>query len=126
MSANNRLERDAANVKQADVTRLLSRWPKLEQMVRDNKRLQPFIEDVNLAYQLLGDYSSRRYREIPWRSIAAIVAALLYVLNPLDMLPDMIPMFGLVDDASVLALCWSMVRKDLDQYRAFLEQHPPG
>ncbi len=116
-----RLKNDAKKVDKADVTRLLSRWPKLEKMIRENPRLQPFISDIETAYQLLRDYSTRRYREIPWGSIAAIVAALLYVLNPLDMLPDVIPFIGLIDDAGVLAICWKMVRKDIDAYRQFLE-----
>ncbi len=115
-----RLKEDAKKVDSADLTSLLARWPKVEEMVRNNVRLQPFIADIETAYQLLRDYSSKRYREIPWGSIAAIVAALLYLLNPLDMLPDVIPFFGLVDDAGVLAICWRMVKKDLDAYRAFL------
>lgn len=117
-----RLQQDADKVQKADLTRLLSRWPKLESMVRSNARLQPFIEDIETAYQLLRDYSTRRYRAIPWGSIAAIVAALLYVLNPLDMVPDLIPFVGFIDDAGVLALCWNMVRKDIDAYRVFLAE----
>ncbi|MBB3046267.1 uncharacterized membrane protein YkvA (DUF1232 family) [Litorivivens lipolytica] len=117
-----RLEQDAAKVEKADVTRLLSRWPALQERIKSSDRLRPFLDDMDTAYSLLRDYSTRRYREIPWASIAAIVAALLYVLNPLDMIPDLLPIFGFIDDASILALCWSMVRTDLDKYRAFLRQ----
>lgn len=116
-----RLEEDAAKVEKADVTRLLSRWPALQERVQSSERLRPFIDDIDTAYSLLRDYSTRRYREIPWASIAAIVAALLYVLNPLDLIPDLPPFFGFIDDASILALCWSMVRTDLDKYREYLE-----
>lgn len=119
-----RLKQDADKVQKADLTRLLSRWPKLKQMVASNARLQPFIDDIETAYHLLRDYSTRRYREIPWKSIAAIVAALLYVLNPLDMLPDVIPFVGLIDDAGVLAICWRLVRNDIDAYRRFLDSQP--
>lgn len=116
-----RLEEDAAKVEKADVTRLLSRWPALQERVQSSDRLRPFIVDIDTAYSLLRDYSTRRYREIPWASIAAIVAALLYVLNPLDLIPDLLPFFGFIDDASILALCWSMVRSDLNKYREFLD-----
>ncbi len=116
-----RLEEDAAKVEKADVTRLLSRWPALQERVQSSERLRPFIDDIDTAYSLLRDYSTRRYREIPWASIAAIVAALLYVLNPLDLIPDLLPFFGFIDDASILALCWSMVRSDLDKYREYLD-----
>ena len=116
-----RLEDDAAKVEKADVTRLLSRWPALQERVKSSPRLRPFLDDIDTAYSLLRDYTTRRYREVPWASIAAIVAALLYVLNPLDLVPDMLPFFGFIDDASILALCWSMVRSDLEKYREFLD-----
>jgi len=35
---------------------------------------------------------------VPRRIILAIVFALLYVLNPVDMIPDAIPVVGYVDE----------------------------
>ena len=43
-----------------------------------------------------------RSREVPrWKKVAGIAAPLLYVLVPVDVLPDVIPLAGRVDDAGV-------------------------
>ena len=46
-------------------------------------------------FSLIRDYWYGHYRAIPWKSIAAVAGALLYVLNPLDLIPDLIFGFGL-------------------------------
>ena len=45
------------------------------------------------------------------------IAALLYVLSPIDLIPDFIPVVGYVDDALVVAVCIKLVQADLDKYR---------
>ena len=57
-----------------------------------------------------------RYRALPKRSLVAIVAALLYFLDPLDLVPDFIPLLGFADDAAVLLWVASRLRKDLDAF----------
>ena len=51
------------------------------------------------------------------------LAMVLYVLNPLDLIPDLIFGFGLVDDAGVVALCLKLVESDLHRYAAWKELH---
>ena len=65
----------------------------------------------------MNDYYNKSYKNIPWWSIASIVTALLYVLNPLDLVPDMIPVIGVLDDAMIVTLCLKMVKKDLKKYK---------
>ena len=57
-----------------------------------------------------------RYRALPKRSLVAIIAGLLYFLDPLDMIPDFLPFFGFADDAAVLLWVATRVRKDLDAF----------
>jgi uncharacterized membrane protein YkvA (DUF1232 family) len=42
---------------------------------------------------------------------------LLYVLNPFDLVPDALPLLGLLDDAAVVSACLSLVEQDLRDYR---------
>ena len=67
--------------------------------------------------QMVKDYVGGNYREVPFRTIAAIVSALAYVLFPVDVIPDFIPILGYLDDAAVLALCLKLVQGDVDDYR---------
>jgi uncharacterized membrane protein YkvA (DUF1232 family) len=40
----------------------------------------------------------------PADSLSMVVAAVIYFVSPVDLIPDSIPVFGLVDDISVLTL----------------------
>jgi uncharacterized membrane protein YkvA (DUF1232 family) len=79
--------------------------------------LKRFLKDFLLLFALIKDYYSGYYREIPWWTIAAIGVALLYVLNPFDLIPDFIPGAGYLDDAAVIAACLNMAEKDIDKYQ---------
>ena len=57
-----------------------------------------------------------KYTEIPWASIALITFAIIYFLNPADLIPDVIPVIGYIDDATVLALVWQAIEHDLKKY----------
>ena len=95
----------------------------VEEKVKNSGRLNRFSTDIKLMFSLIRDYWYGHYRAIPWKSIAAVAGALLYVLNPLDLIPDLIFGFGLVDDAGVVALCLKLVESDLHRYAAWKELH---
>jgi len=77
------------------------------------------IRDAVLAVSLVRDYWRGSYRALPTFSLVAIVLALLYVLSPLDFLPDVIPLVGIVDDALVMVVCLKLVEKDLRAYETW-------
>ncbi|MBR5016195.1 MAG: DUF1232 domain-containing protein [Spirochaetia bacterium] len=103
-----------------DVNRVLRSWAKIMKMVKNNKELAIFLDYVVIFIKMLRDYISGKYRDVPVRTIAAIVGALVYLLCPADMIPDFIPGIGYIDDAGVLAACIRMVKYDLDKYQDFI------
>jgi uncharacterized membrane protein YkvA (DUF1232 family) len=66
---------------------------------------------------MLRHYHTGAYREIPFGSIAAIAAAIIYLVSPIDAIPDFIPIIGYFDDAAVIALCIRMLHTDIEEYR---------
>jgi len=47
------------------------------------------------------------------------VLGLLYLISPIDLLPEIIfPVFGLADDAAVLALLWKIVSGEISDFEA--------
>jgi uncharacterized membrane protein YkvA (DUF1232 family) len=84
-------------------------------------RLAPgsLLRKVGLVAGLVGDYASGRYRAVPWRSVAVVAAALAYVLSPLDLIPDLLVPVGWTDDLLVMAIAWSVVKRDLRDYCAW-------
>ncbi|TGN39268.1 YkvA family protein [Marinobacter confluentis] len=120
--AKQQLDREAGRVHDTDLGDLLSRQKAIEEKVRNSGKLKRFSSDIRLMFSMLRDYWQGNYREVPWKSVAAIAGALLYVLNPLDVIPDLILGFGFIDDAGVVALCLTMVESDLIRYAAWKEQ----
>lgn len=80
-------------------------------------KLNEYYQDFKDLFSLLKDWYHGQYKDVPWMVISAAGGALLYVLSPLDLIPDFIPVIGYLDDAAVFAACLKYIRKDLDKYR---------
>lgn len=63
--------------------------------------LRPIVEKFLLARELLFN------PETPWHVKLIMVGTVLYLLSPMDFIPDMIPILGITDDLAVLALSWT-------------------
>ena len=107
----------AANVTDEDVKDVLGKQRKTVDIVRHAGALRKYWEDVKTFFLMVKDYAAGNYREVPFATIAAIVGALAYVLSPIDVIPDFIPVLGYLDDAAVLALCLKLVKVDVEDYR---------
>lgn len=111
------IENRARTVTPEDVKTVLDREEEVREKVGQSGPFAALREELLLLLDLLRDYWKGAYREVPWRLIAALVAGLLYLLSPLDILPDVLPLLGLADDAMVLAVCVQLVRGELARYR---------
>jgi uncharacterized membrane protein YkvA (DUF1232 family) len=111
------ISKGVRGIKEEDVKEILDRTEEIKKKFEMPGPLARFIEDVKLLISVLKDYWSGKYREIPFWTIGAIVFALLYVLNPMDLIPDFIPGVGLLDDAAVVAACLALIEKDLKKYK---------
>lgn len=113
------IDENVKNIKDEDIDRVFDNETAIKQKL---KHLVKLKDRVFTLFQMLKDYRSKKYTETPWLSIAAIGFALLYVLNPLDLVPDFIPFVGYLDDASVLALTLKMVGNDVESYLLWKEK----
>jgi len=77
-------------------------------------------ENLKLIFGLVKDYAKGRYRDIRYGSLIAIIIGLLYLVAPIDSIPDFIPLAGFIDDAAVLGLIIKQVRSELDKYKIWL------
>ena len=83
--------------------------------------LLKYAEYIPLFFSMLKDVFTKKYKEVPGGTIAAILGTLLYIFSPIDVIPDVIPVLGLVDDAAVVALCLKFVSMDIDKYKKWKE-----
>jgi uncharacterized membrane protein YkvA (DUF1232 family) len=79
-------------------------------------------DDLDTAFRLLKAYGQGRYREVPYRSMLALAAGLLYLVSPLDAIPDLLVTLGFIDDLAVLTLVIGQIRHDLVRFRDWERQ----
>lgn len=73
-------------------------------------------EKLSVFSRLASAYISGNYRDISWKSLMIVLAAIIYFLNPIDLIPDFIPVLGLTDDFSVLLWGYNTVAHEVDKF----------
>lgn len=78
------------------------------------------VEDFRSLIRLVVAYARGHYRDIPADQLVVVVAALIYVVSPVDLLPDMLP-GGFLDDAFVVGWVVKALRTEIDSFRRWEE-----
>ncbi len=65
---------------------------------------------------LVKSYINKEYPHVPLGTIIASVSALAYFVSPIDLIPDVLPVAGYLDDAAVIAACFKLIDSDLTEY----------
>ncbi|SDG69677.1 YkvA family protein [Psychroflexus sediminis] len=82
-----------------------------------------YKDKIILMFQFLKDVKQKKYTDTPWRTLAAMIFTVLYIINPLDLVPDFIPFVGYLDDLTVFGFVLKLIGKDLESYEEWrLEQ----
>jgi uncharacterized membrane protein YkvA (DUF1232 family) len=75
--------------------------------------LGPYLQAM---LRLVRAYARGDYRKIAKDALLTIVAAISYLVDPFDLIPDEIPFLGFVDDATVIGFAVSKTRDVLDEF----------
>lgn len=77
------------------------------------KDIWPYFQTM---LRLIRAYYRGDYRAVTESTLVVIIAAIIYLVSPLDVIPDAIPALGFLDDATVLALALKRTREELDDF----------
>lgn len=57
--------------------------------------------------------------EAPWAGKAIAIGALIYLVSPIDAIPDFIPVAGLTDDVGIILVAIAKLASDLNKYKSY-------
>lgn len=95
-----------------------------EHMIAHENVLDAVWDDLRTILRLLVAWVDRSYQKIPWASIGILVAALVYFVTPVDVVPDALGALGFVDDVAVISTAVETVRNELERFRHWEKTTP--
>ena len=66
--------------------------------------------------RLIRAYFRGEYRNLSQDGLLTIIAAVSYLVDPFDLIPDEIPFLGFLDDATVIGFAITRTRQVLDDF----------
>lgn len=109
------LHSEISNVEDGDLDMVMKNKDAIDKKLRGSG-MKKYAELGKLMMGMLQDYRKGEYTTPPWFTIAAIGLTLLYVFNPMDMLPDFLPGVGYVDDFALFTVAVRFIESDLHAY----------
>ncbi|MEZ4947402.1 MAG: YkvA family protein [Cyclobacteriaceae bacterium] len=96
---------------------LLGQLGKKVNSIEDKKRITTEVkEKIFVLGRLLRAFATGRYKALPWKASVSIIAATIYFINPADIIPDIIPFTGLVDDFGILVWTYNSLESELVRF----------
>lgn len=110
------IEDKVTKIKDEDVELVMENEEAISKKLSNASPLRKYAELGKIMFAMLKDVKKGNYPNVPWFTIASIVVALLYIFNPLDLVPDFIQGVGYIDDLAVLSIGMGWIETDLHKY----------
>lgn len=117
IDAEKELGKRAKKMSRDDIADVLGKEGKAKTIMEKAGFLSQYWDDIKTSFALIRDWFKGSYDKVPARMIVSLAGALIYLVSPLDLIPDWVPMAGLVDDAAMLAFVFQLSKVDLNAYR---------
>ena len=89
---------------------------KLKEISSDKKTSAKLNDSLRLFIRIINAYTSKEYTYVPWKTICLLVAGLIYFIYPVDLIPDFIPVSGLIDDVILIAWIYESIQDDIENF----------
>lgn len=84
--------------------------------IQENEVFRDLLNDLKLSIDLLSDWNKGSYKDFSKNSLIMIVIGFIYLVTPIDIIPDFL-IGGFLDDAAVFAYIFKKIEHELDKYR---------
>lgn len=96
---------------------------KLNAINFEDSKINRLAVNLRVIVRMIKAYADGSYRDIPWKSLLAMVAGVIYFLMPLDLMPDFIPITGLLDDFTIIMLVTGAFHQDIEAFLYWEEEN---
>ncbi|PZU81547.1 MAG: hypothetical protein DI529_15395 [Chryseobacterium sp.] len=74
-----------------------------------------FLQKIPAVFRMIKLYYKGEYK-MKFTDILLPALALIYVISPIDIIPDFVPVIGALDDLAILAFAIPMLMKEVDKF----------
>lgn len=92
-------------------------FQEFEKKLRLIPKIGKRASDVAVLLSMLRAYIKKQYTDVSIATILAAVAGLIYVVNPMDIVPEYILGVGVLDDAAIVGIILQAMHMDLNKYK---------
>jgi hypothetical protein len=78
------------------------------------------VGSIEMFFDMIKDFRKGKYKLISASTIITLIGSVLYVLSPVDIIPDGIGIVGLLDDFAVIAFAVRTCYEELCAYKLWL------
>jgi uncharacterized membrane protein YkvA (DUF1232 family) len=103
--------------------KVLNKEEKLNGLFASVSKLKPYWDDFKTIFSMIKDWVTGKYKEVPFTTIASLAGVLIYVITPIDLIVDYIPLLGYADDAAILGFAIKLAKNDIEKYRAWVAKN---
>ena len=82
------------------------------------------LQNIPLMASMIKGYVTQQYTNVSPKVVASVLGALLYLVKGKDLIPDGIPVLGLVDDVAVVALAMKLNEKEIEEFKQWQDDQP--
>jgi len=88
-----------------------------KKLISSKSSVKDIKSDLSLSVRLITKWSKGEYKNVSTKTIISVVAALIYFVNPIDIIPDILPIIGFTDDTAILLYVLNMMGKEIDNFK---------
>ena len=90
--------------------------------LRPGPKLTDFPSLIRSSPAMFRDLLARRYRQCPTGTLVGGFLGFIYLLNPLDLIPEALPGIGVIDDALMAGVFLAFLSRDVKKYLSWKQK----
>ncbi len=92
-------------------------------LLRPSPKIREMPALIRSTPSMFRDLIQGRYRQPPLGTLIGAILSVVYLINPLDLVPDVLPVLGIIDDTLVAGVFLALLSRDVKKYLVWRSSH---